>query len=451
MLTKLARYADKYSMLPQRGGTVLAAVSGGADSVCLLRALIALSETHGFRVACAHFNHRLRGDESDRDEAFVRTLCQKLGVPFYCGGADVRAAAAVKKAGIEETARALRYDFLSETARKCGADVIATAHTADDNTETVILNLVRGAGLRGLTGIPPVRDNIIRPMLCLTREDVLEYLKECNQDYVEDSTNAVTVYTRNRLRHRVIPLLREMNPRLHSTVLTTSRLLREDDAYLSELARALFTENCPEGQIPCEKLSGLPYSLSSRVIRLAADTALSAEQTDAVLALCEKKAASSELSVPGMTAIVEYGVLRFERDDGLSPKTFQPVSLTPGQSAVIPELGLRVTLRKTVSPEKIHKTFNNFLFNFDSVYGIIVIRPRRTGDKISLFGRNGTKSLKRLFIEEKIPKRSRALVPVVADEKGVLAVCGIGQDIRAFPVSARPALEIIFEEISYAP
>ena len=450
MLTKLASFADKYGMFPPRGGVILAAVSGGADSVCLLRALLELSKERGFKVSCAHFNHRLRKEESERDERFVRDLCEKLGVPFYCGGADVRAAAAERKAGIEETARALRYEFLHETAGQCGASVIATAHTADDNTETVLLNLARGAGTKGLAGIPPVRDNIIRPMLCVTRGEVLEYLKSRGQDYVEDSTNFENVYARNRIRHAVIPVLQDLNPRLHSAVFHASRLLREDDRYLTELARAFYRENCPGGRIPCEKLLTLPYPLSSRVLRLASGIPLSCERTDAVLELCGKNLASAELSLPGATAIIEYGALRFVQGTE-EPLSFEPVTLAPGQTAEIPELGLRVTLRETICPEKIHNSFNNFLFNFDSVYGMIVIRPRQSGDKIALSGRNGTKSLKRLFIEEKIPKLARALVPVVADDKGVLAVYGIGQDIRAVPVSARAALEIIFEELSYAP
>jgi tRNA(Ile)-lysidine synthase len=408
MLTKLAIFADKYCMFPPPGETVLAAVSGGADSVCLLRLLLALSKERGFEVACAHFNHRLRGEESGRDERFVRDLCGKLNVPFYSGGADVRAAAEEKKAGIEETARALRYAFLEETAKQIGAAAIATAHTVDDNTETVLLNLARGAGARGLAGIPPVRGNIIRPMLCLTREEVLEYLMSCGQDYVEDSTNAESVYARNKVRHAAVPVLREINPRLHRAVFDASRLIREDDAYLTQLARAFYEESCPGGQIPCDKLSGLPYPVSSRVIRIAARTPLTAGQTDAVLSLCGKSEGSHELSLPGCVAIAEYGVLRFAR--GGEPSTFEPAALRPGETAEIPELGLKVSLRETICPEKIHKTFNNFLFNFDSVCGMIVIRPRQTGDKIALFGRKGTKSLKRLFIDEKIPRRARALV-----------------------------------------
>lgn len=447
MLEKIARFADSHNMLPGPGDTVLAAVSGGADSVCLLRVLLSLSQRRGFQVACAHFNHRLRGEESDRDEAFVRDLCRTLGVPFHAGGADVKAEAARRKRGIEETARRLRYAFLQETAQTCGAAVIATAHTADDNTETVLMNLARGAGPRGLSGIPPVRGNVIRPMLCVTRREVLSFLESCGQDFVEDSSNAQDAYTRNRLRHTVIPLLQEMNPRLHEAVLSAARLLRQDDEYLTVAALRFLEEQAKDGAVPCDQLLSLPPPLSSRAVRLLSDAALTAEQTEAVLELCRAKDGTRTLSLPGLEAVVEYGALRFERPT--PPASFAPVRLSPGERAEIPELSMAVTLRKKVCPDDraVHKNFNSFLFNCDKVYGMIVIRPRQTGDKITLAGRNGTRTLKRLFIDEKIPLRRRGLIPVVADEAGVLAVYGVGQDVRALPESARPALEIIFEEI----
>ncbi|MBQ9858545.1 MAG: tRNA lysidine(34) synthetase TilS, partial [Oscillospiraceae bacterium] len=170
-LNKVIEFIEKNSMI-SKGDTVLAAVSGGADSVCMLHILLELSKEHNFTVCAAHFNHTLRGEEADRDEAFVKELCTSLGVPFYAGRGDVAAFAKEQGKSTEEAARIMRYDFLHKTASETGAAKIATAHNADDNAETVILNLARGTGLAGLRGIPPVRDNIIRPILCLTREDV---------------------------------------------------------------------------------------------------------------------------------------------------------------------------------------------------------------------------------------------------------------------------------------
>ena len=200
------RFTEKYDMLPQ-GARVLCAVSGGADSVCLLHLL----KSGGADVFCAHFNHRLRGAESDRDEDFVRRLCAELGVELFAGAGDVAEYAARNSMGTEEAARKLRYNYLFDTAAKCGAGRIATAHNAEDNAETVLMNLARGTGLRGIGGIPPRRGKIIRPLLQTTRDEIILYLEENGLEHVEDSTNAADGYARNRLRHYVLPVLRQQN------------------------------------------------------------------------------------------------------------------------------------------------------------------------------------------------------------------------------------------------
>ncbi|MCM1150094.1 MAG: tRNA lysidine(34) synthetase TilS [Butyricicoccus sp.] len=228
----LRRFAKKYDMLPD-GARILCAVSGGADSVCLLHLL----KSGGADVVCAHFNHRLRGAESDRDERFVRALCEKLGVECLTGAGDVARRAAENSIGTEEAARALRYEFLFESAEKCGADRIATAHNAEDNAETVIMNLARGAGLRGLGGIPPRRGKIIRPLLQTTREEIIAYLAENGLGHVEDSTNAADAFARNRLRHHVLPVLRQQNEAAVLNIARAAELFRADEEYFREAAR----------------------------------------------------------------------------------------------------------------------------------------------------------------------------------------------------------------------
>jgi tRNA(Ile)-lysidine synthase len=209
MLDKIEAFAEKHHMFPSEG-TILAAVSGGADSVCLLAALLELKDKFGFSVAAAHFDHRLRGAESDRDALFVGRLCRDLNVTLYTGSADVGGYARENGLGGEEAARRLRYDFFYETGKKSGAVRIATAHTADDNAETILFHLTRGAGLRGLGGIPPVHGHIIRPMLAVTREEVLFFLSGRSLTYVEDSSNADEKYSRNLIRRRVIPVLKQI-------------------------------------------------------------------------------------------------------------------------------------------------------------------------------------------------------------------------------------------------
>ncbi len=215
------------------GARVLCAVSGGVDSIYLLYRMTELAAQRGFTVGCAHFNHGLRGAESDRDEAFVRTQCAHLGVPFYAGRGDV---ASVRGMGTEGAARQLRYAFLTDCAAAHGYDWIATAHTADDNAETLLLNLARGCGLRGLTGIPPQRGKLLRPMLDTTRAEAEAYLAAHGIAHVDDSTNASDAYARNRVRHHAVPALESVNAAFVQHAADTAALLREDERFLGGLA-----------------------------------------------------------------------------------------------------------------------------------------------------------------------------------------------------------------------
>ena len=214
MLCQILDTAKKYSMT-ETGDEVIAALSGGADSVCLLLALNELKETLGIKLSAIHVNHCLRGNESDRDEQFCRDLCGRLRIPLICGRFNVKEEAENRKISTELAARDIRYRFFQENS---SGKKIATAHTANDNAETVIFNLARGTGTKGIAGIPPVRGNIIRPLINVTRSQIENYLKEKNQEYVTDSTNLTDDYTRNIIRHIVIPVIEQINSSLFRTV-----------------------------------------------------------------------------------------------------------------------------------------------------------------------------------------------------------------------------------------
>ena len=296
-----------YSLLGRR---VLCAVSGGADSMYLLHRCLEGAAENGFGVCAAHYNHCLRGEESERDEAFVRGECARLGVDLRVGRGDVSGYAASHGMGTEEAARTLRYTFLEQAADELLADTIATAHNADDNAETVLFALARGSGPRGLAGIPPRRGRIVRPMLGVTRAEIERYLDSHGIEHVEDSTNASLDYSRNRIRALVMPVLRGRNPGFAEAAQRSSALLRADDEYLDSLARD-FLARYPQGRVKASELAGAGWSVASRVVRMMAPRALELRHVEAVLALAKSGTGSAD--VPGARFSAGSGLIYVER------------------------------------------------------------------------------------------------------------------------------------------
>ena len=249
MLNKLTAFIRQYDMVAP-GDHIICAVSGGADSVALLFGLYLVKEKLDIRLSAAHFNHHLRGEESDADARFVREFCHRFDIPLYEGEGQVTPG----KKGLEAAAREARYAFLKTMPGK-----IATAHTADDNAETMLLHLVRGTGLKGLGGITPVGENLIRPMLLVTRQEVENFLEEYCLKHIEDSSNSSDQFLRNRLRHYVMPLLKAENPRLALSLSETALRLRQDDAFLEAEARRQET-------MEVDRLRAMPPSLRSRIL-----------------------------------------------------------------------------------------------------------------------------------------------------------------------------------------
>lgn len=424
-------FIDRYHMLGP-GELVICAVSGGADSMCLLDVLIKASAERDYRVAAAHFNHRLRGEQSDSDESFVTEYCHKNKITLYTGAADVGSYAEEKGMGTEEAARELRYAFFEETARNAGASRVATAHNANDNAETVLMNMARGSGLKGLCGIPPVRGIYIRPLLGCERETILSYLSENKIEHVEDETNSRPIYTRNRIRLNVLPSLISVYPGFLSAVTSNSELLRKDEEYLTGIAGDILSEAEKEAgtiRMDAAKLSGLSFSISSRVIRGAAmllDKSLDSVHIDSILKLSASRSPSGRLTLPGGLYVYrDYSGIIFSsgEPDNVS---FAEICLKPDEWSAIPELGMEFFLENSSKTEKIHTSFNTFFFKKNNICGNIVVRSRKIGDRIELYGKKGTKTLKKLFIDMKIPVYKRNSIPVICDEKEVLAIPGIG-------------------------
>ena len=405
MLNKLKAFLREQHMLTP-GDRVVCAVSGGADSMALLWAMYLLKDELQITLSAAHFNHRLRGAESDRDEAFVREFCAGYKIPLSVGSGQVVSG----KKGLEAAAREARYAFLRSLSGK-----IATAHTADDNAETILLHLVRGTGLKGLGGIAPINGAVIRPMLSITRTEVLAFLEQYHVSYVEDSSNGEDDFLRNRLRHNVMPLLKEENPRITQNLSAMAQRLRQDAEELDAIAGAMKQDSV-------SALRALTPPIRSRVLSQMLQDAGVREPEAKHIAAMEKLVFSDH---PSAKACFSEGVIFTRCYDQLQAveeaAQLQTLVLQCPGVTDLPESGLQITC--SINAEKGY-TIDSFPVK---PQGTMVVRGRKTSDTMRLYG--GTKSLKKLFIDRKIPAAERDKIPVIADEAGVLAVPGIGANL----------------------
>lgn len=419
MLNKLRAFLKEQALLSP-GDRVIAAVSGGADSVAMLFALYLLRDELGITLEAAHFNHHLRGAESDRDEAFVTDFCGRYDIPLHLGSGRI----VPGKKGLEAAARDARYAFLRSLPGK-----VATAHTADDNAETVLMRLIRGTGLKGLGAIAPVSGNVIRPMLTITRDDVEAFLEEYALPHVEDSSNETDDFLRNRIRHSILPLMRAENPRIGENLSAMALLLRQDEACLQAMI--------PEEQMPdVSRLKAMEPALRRRALErfLKAQGVREPEQIHILQAeqLLYHWSPSAAMQFPGGVTIGrQYDrLVRLE----CAPELPETLLSVPGETCIG---GKRFVSEYTTDLEERPGSV------LVCPVGALTVRSRRSGDTMRLPG--GARSLKKMYIDRKIPASQRAAVPVLADDRGVLAVFGIGKDIRFRPDSL-PAVRITLIE-----
>jgi len=406
MLSKLRAFVKQQGLISP-GDEIVCAVSGGADSIALLWAMYLLKEEWQLTLSAVHFNHHLRAEASDRDEQFVREFCNGYGIPLYVGSEHVTAG----EKGLEAAARDARYRYFATLPGK-----IATAHTADDNAETVLMHLLRGTGLKGLGGIAPKRNNLIRPMLSVTRSDVEAFLEEYALPHREDGSNHTDLFLRNRLRHHVVPLLKEENPKFSENLSAMALRLRQDEEALAETA----------GRMPVSvtALRQAPPAIRARTLERFLKESGVPEPEAAHIRLAESLVFSGNPSAQGH---FPGGITICRNYDTLE------ILAAPQQS----------TLQILCTPaEALINTAEIFTVN---TVGSVYIRSRQPGDSIRLSG--GTKSLKKLFIDRKIPQSHRDQIPIVCDDAGIIGVYGIGVNLdRA--ATALPATRIHFQEIN---
>ena len=426
----------------------MAGISGGADSVCLFFALLELQKEMDFTFYAVHINHGYRGEASDRDERFVRDLCEKYGVPLQVFSVDLESTAKKRKQSLEEAGREIRRELFEKEMQSRDACKIALAHHENDNAETFLWNLCRGCGLHGLGGIRPVNGVYIRPLLGMTRGEIETFLQKRQQPYCTDATNLETDYTRNKLRHLVLPVLEEqINRQTIRHMNTTMEELRELDDYVEMQVEAAY-QACVEKEqdaiclIRKEPLLQYPELLQNKVIfRCLAETAatqknLGRVHVEDVRALLEKQPGRS-LDLPArVRAVREYeGVrlkkIRYEKEQSVKDRYTEQnaVCLAIPGTTVLTEQNLKVTCRileknpLSEGTDIPQKTYTKW-FDYDIIKKCLHIRTRQSGDWITVDGAGHRQKLKSWFVNEKIPYKQREEIPLIAEGNQILWILG---------------------------
>lgn len=425
----------QYSLFSQ-GDRIAVGVSGGADSVALLRFLAALRPQFGWDLVVCHIHHGLRGAEADRDEHFVRALAEQLGLPCAVSRIDAAALALRDHISVEEAGRMARYAFFAQTAGEGGR--IATAHTLDDSIETVLMNLVRGTGLRGLCGIPRIRSNIVRPLLDCTRAEVEDYLSALGQPYCTDSTNLTDDYTRNRIRHDILPRLCALNPNFPGAMARMLPRLAAQQALTDCLAAQSAQQlHAACGGLSRQGLSALPEPVCDRLLlRLLEQNRLPVSAA-AVARMTETLRTGGKLDLAARSwffvAQGDLAAVIYAPPGGIPPV---PVPLPQEETPVIlpfsPQKSLKLTLCNKIvanTSEKFNISLLKYAIDCDRIKGYSFMRTRRPGDTF-IVGKKQL-SLGEAWAAAGIPALLRPALMVLADEQGVLWAEGIGSSSRA--------------------
>ncbi len=411
MLKKVTEAITRFNLL-QNAKHVTVALSGGADSMALLCVLCELKDELKLeKISAAHFNHEIRGDEALRDQSFVTDYCKQNGIELFIGSADVPQFAKDQGLSLELAARKLRYDFFESL----DTDFIATAHTTSDNIETVLFNITRGTALSGLCGIPVKRDRYIRPLILCTRDDVESYCKKNNINYVTDSTNLCDDYTRNKIRHNVVPVLKDINTSVENTVSRMTAALREDDDFISGIAQSEYDKLICDDGLKLNDFSTLHPAIAKRILTKycsSLDIEVDNYHINAIYDICLK---GGKISISGENvAYKNNSILKLE-------KVNKPIE----------NIDFKVDIQKQSNNlfennKKVHNLLLKNVLDCDKIVGQLVLRSRQSGDKIRLKNKNCTKTLKKLFCEYKIPLELRKNLPVLADSEGVVWIYEIG-------------------------
>ena len=429
MVDRIIHTIEKFELL-QNGDRVIIALSGGADSVALLHTLCSIKEKYNLTLFAAHLNHGLRGGEADRDEKFCKSLCKKHKVEFFVKRMNIRAIAEEQKISDELCGRNERYNFLEELAKELHAK-IATAHTASDNAETLIFNLARGCGLSGAAAIPPRRGNIVRPLIELTRSEIEAYCAEHKLDYVTDSTNLEDCYSRNRLRHRVIPEIMRINPVFEVSALRFTQDVAEVRDYIKAQARKAADEARVEGGYSASKLlSNDPAIVKNAVIAVCKEKGVVPERRHVALMIkALNNGGAVELS-KRYTAVCSQGIFRLAKSEGPEELLFAPFT--------------KRVMNFEYNGKRIRAEINNSnLENYK-----LIFRTRAGGDTFTFKDRGITKPLRKAMNEAKISAELRDTAVVLAGGTTIFYCEGLGYSALGDMLVKNESLKITITEIN---
>ncbi len=440
---------------------ILVGYSGGADSSALLYKLSRYCKAHGIYLRAIHINHGIRGDEARRDARFCKEECERLEIDFTLEEADIPTLSAKSGRGLEEEARAYRYDaFLRQINADSRINCVATAHNADDNLETVLFNLTRGSGINGMCGIPPVRmlgnAKLIRPLISLQKSDIVGYCEENGVKYIFDSTNDDTAYTRNFIRHELLPPMRRLNPSLASAICRATSSLRADSEYLDGLADKFVEEHSINGALKAEDICSAHRAVATRAISklysmTAKNAALEYVHIDAILRLAMSRKNGAKLDLPNnVRAVFEGGMLLFT-DDVEDDTTEFCYTLHDGINR-FDDLNFAVLIARDCELNSNFEKDNEYLKNIyklsihtkvnsAKIKGALNARSRHNGDAY-VFG-NMTRKLKKLYNDKKLSSFERQRLPIICDEVGIVWVPGFGVADRVRNIS-EAELNIIY-------
>lgn len=453
MIRRKVEKAIRRHRLLSEGDGVVVAVSGGPDSVALLKIFQELSPRYRLALKVAHLNHGLRGEESDREESFVRELCLSLGLPFVSRKVDIRNSLPKSGASLEDACRRERYGFLEEVRLEEGFQKTALGHHRDDQAETVLMHLLRGSGPEGLRGMLPLRDGtFIRPMLDVSREEVISFLAERGLAYVKDSSNDEEFCLRNRIRHGLIPdLCARYNPGLVENLARTAEILRlENDFMEGEVRRLLERWRCTGARgrmdIPLREFLGLHEAIRNRVVK-AALRGFSPEKKGAgfrhvraVTSLAESGRAGDGLDMPfGVRVKKGYcclsfevcavegkvpGRARLEGKEGGDLPAYRYDVVVPGE-VKIAETGRRMAFRYVGREEVFQSTGNTAFMDCAGISFPLTVRSWLHGDRIEPLGMEGSKKVHDIFVDCKVPREDRKVVSLLTDRASVIWVAGL--------------------------